>query len=68
MTDLERKQDRSPVPADWTYAPAPESREIVRLRLENYSVPEISRKVGRSEHRVRKLLDRVAELWERLNS
>jgi len=43
-------------------------REIVRLRLENYSVPEISRKVGRSEHRVRKLLDRVADLWQRLNS
>ena len=32
MTELERKQDRAPIPADWTYAPAPESREIVRLR------------------------------------
>ncbi len=31
MTDLERKGDRSPVPADWTYAPAPESREIVSI-------------------------------------
>ncbi len=31
MTDLERKHDRAPVPRDWTYAPAPESREIVRL-------------------------------------
>ncbi|HET7044680.1 MAG TPA: aldehyde dehydrogenase family protein [Gaiellaceae bacterium] len=31
MTDLDRRQDRSPVPIDWTYAPAPESREIVRL-------------------------------------
>ena len=32
MTELERKQDRAPIPADWAYAPAPESREIVRLR------------------------------------
>ena len=32
MTDIERKQDRSPVPAEWTYAPAPESRDIVSLR------------------------------------
>ncbi len=32
MTDLDRKQDRAPVPKDWTYAPAPESRDIVRLR------------------------------------
>ena len=32
MTDVERKQDRSPVPAEWTYAPAPESRDIVSLR------------------------------------
>ncbi len=32
MTGIEKKQDRSPVPADWTYAPAPESREIVSLR------------------------------------
>ncbi|MGH3053230.1 MAG: hypothetical protein ACRDM8_09790, partial [Gaiellaceae bacterium] len=31
MTDLERKQDRSPVPSAFEYAPAPESREIVRL-------------------------------------
>jgi len=31
LTDLERKGDRSPVPADWTYAPAPESREIVSI-------------------------------------
>ena len=28
---LDRKQDRAPVPKDWTYAPAPESRDIVRL-------------------------------------
>jgi aldehyde dehydrogenase (NAD+) len=32
VTELERKQDRAPIPADWTYAPAPESRDIVRLR------------------------------------
>ena len=31
MTDLDRKQDRAPVPTDWTYAPAPESRDIVKL-------------------------------------
>jgi len=32
LTDLDRKQDRAPVPKDWTYAPAPESRDIVQLR------------------------------------
>src|ERR1051325_7455573 len=32
MTDVARRQDRAPVPADWTYAPAPESTEIVKLR------------------------------------
>jgi aldehyde dehydrogenase (NAD+) len=32
VTELERKQDRAPIPADWTYASAPESREIVELR------------------------------------
>ena len=32
MTELDRKQDRSPVPQDWAYAPAPESRDIVALR------------------------------------
>jgi aldehyde dehydrogenase (NAD+) len=32
LTDLDRKQDRAPVPTDWTYAPAPESRDIVKLR------------------------------------
>ena len=31
MTDLERKQ-RLPVPSEWTYAPAPESRDVVQLR------------------------------------
>jgi aldehyde dehydrogenase (NAD+) len=32
VSELERKQDRAPVPADWTYAPAPESTDIVTLR------------------------------------
>ncbi len=32
MTDIEQKRDRAPVPKDWAYAPAPESRDIVRLR------------------------------------
>jgi aldehyde dehydrogenase (NAD+) len=31
MSEVERKQDRTPVPADWTYAPAPESRDIVTI-------------------------------------
>ena len=31
MTDLERRQDRAPVPSGWDYAPAPESRDIVTL-------------------------------------
>jgi aldehyde dehydrogenase (NAD+) len=30
-SDIDRKQDRSPVPTGWTYAPAPESRDIVHL-------------------------------------
>jgi aldehyde dehydrogenase (NAD+) len=32
MTDLQKRSDRSPVPADWTYAPAPESTDIVKLQ------------------------------------
>ncbi|HVU76296.1 MAG TPA: aldehyde dehydrogenase family protein [Gaiellaceae bacterium] len=32
MTDLQKTGERAPVPADWTYAPAPESTDIVRLR------------------------------------
>ena len=32
MTDVEKRQDRSPVPQDWTYAPAPESTDIVKLQ------------------------------------
>jgi acyl-CoA reductase-like NAD-dependent aldehyde dehydrogenase len=31
MSELERRQDRAPVPSDWTYAPAPESRDIVHV-------------------------------------
>ncbi|HYY34522.1 MAG TPA: aldehyde dehydrogenase family protein [Gaiellaceae bacterium] len=31
MAELERRQDRSPVPSAFEYAPAPESRDIVRL-------------------------------------
>jgi aldehyde dehydrogenase (NAD+) len=32
LTELERKQDRAPIPSGWEYASAPESREIVELR------------------------------------
>jgi aldehyde dehydrogenase (NAD+) len=32
LTELERKHDRAPVPKEWTYAPAPESRDIVSLQ------------------------------------
>jgi aldehyde dehydrogenase (NAD+) len=32
LTDLERKQERAPVPKGWTYAPAPEARDVVSLR------------------------------------
>jgi aldehyde dehydrogenase (NAD+) len=32
LTDIEKKQDRAPVPKEWTYAPAPESRDVVRLQ------------------------------------
>ncbi|MFL5933506.1 MAG: aldehyde dehydrogenase family protein, partial [Gaiellaceae bacterium] len=32
MTELERKQDRAPIPAEWAYASAPESRDIVTVR------------------------------------
>jgi aldehyde dehydrogenase (NAD+) len=32
LTELDKKQDRAPVPTDWTYAPAPESRDVVKLR------------------------------------
>jgi aldehyde dehydrogenase (NAD+) len=32
MTDVEKRQDRSPVPQGWTYAPAPESTDIVKLQ------------------------------------
>ncbi|MFL5968071.1 MAG: aldehyde dehydrogenase family protein, partial [Gaiellaceae bacterium] len=32
MTELERKQDRAPVPSEWTYASAPEARDVVTLQ------------------------------------
>src|SRR5471030_3203682 len=32
MTEVEKRQDRSPVPTGWTYAPAPESTDVVKLR------------------------------------
>jgi len=32
LTELDRKQDRAPVPKEWTYAPAPESRDVVKLQ------------------------------------
>jgi len=32
LTEIQPKQDRAPVPKDWTYAPAPESRDVVKLR------------------------------------
>ncbi|HET8892480.1 MAG TPA: aldehyde dehydrogenase family protein [Gaiellaceae bacterium] len=32
MAELDRKKDRAPVPKDWAYAPAPESRDIVHLQ------------------------------------
>ena len=31
MTELERKKNRTPVPKEWAYAPAPESRDVVTL-------------------------------------
>jgi aldehyde dehydrogenase (NAD+) len=32
MSELERKRGGAPVPVEWTYAPAPESRDIVTLQ------------------------------------
>jgi aldehyde dehydrogenase (NAD+) len=32
MAEISKRGDRSPVPAEWTYAPAPESRDIVQLQ------------------------------------
>ncbi|HEY1365698.1 MAG TPA: aldehyde dehydrogenase family protein [Gaiellaceae bacterium] len=31
MAELEKRRDRAPVPSDWTYAPAPEARDIVSI-------------------------------------
>jgi aldehyde dehydrogenase (NAD+) len=32
MTEVARRGDRSPVPSEWAYAPAPESRDIVSVQ------------------------------------
>jgi aldehyde dehydrogenase (NAD+) len=32
LTELERTRAGAPAPTDWTYAPAPESRDVVQLR------------------------------------
>jgi aldehyde dehydrogenase (NAD+) len=32
VSELDRKQDRAPIPSGWEYATAPESREIVEIR------------------------------------
>jgi aldehyde dehydrogenase (NAD+) len=32
MAEVEKRGERTLVPTEWTYAPAPESTEIVRLR------------------------------------
>ena len=37
MAEVEKRQDRSPVPSAFEYATAPESRDIVRLE-ERYGV------------------------------
>jgi aldehyde dehydrogenase (NAD+) len=31
VADVERRQERTPVPSEWTYAPAPEARDIVSV-------------------------------------
>jgi RNA polymerase sigma-70 factor (ECF subfamily) len=41
-------------------------RRIVTLALEDHSVPEISRLVGRSEYLVRKVIHQIRGRWERL--
>src|SRR4051794_29816969 len=37
MTEVSKRGERAPVPTGWTYAPAPESRDIVQLR-ERYGI------------------------------
>jgi aldehyde dehydrogenase (NAD+) len=37
MTELSKRRENAPVPHEWTYAAAPESREIVQLR-ERYGI------------------------------
>jgi RNA polymerase sigma-70 factor (ECF subfamily) len=41
-------------------------QRIVSLALEGFSVPEISRDVGRSEYLVRKVIGQIRSRWERL--
>jgi RNA polymerase sigma-70 factor (ECF subfamily) len=41
-------------------------QRVVSLALEDHTVPEISRIVGRSEYLVRKVLNQVRSRWERL--
>jgi RNA polymerase sigma-70 factor (ECF subfamily) len=41
-------------------------QRIVSLVLEGYTVPEISRTVGRSEYLVRKVVSQIRSRWERL--
>jgi RNA polymerase sigma-70 factor (ECF subfamily) len=41
-------------------------RRIVTLALDDHSIPEISRIVGRSEYLVRKVIQQIRQRWERL--
>jgi len=31
LTELDRKKEQTPVPKEWAYAPAPESRDVVSI-------------------------------------
>lgn len=42
----------------------PHQIEIVRLRMHGYEMTEIAEQVGRSERTVRRLLDKVRDLWQ----
>lgn len=42
-------------------------REVVRQTLDGRSVAEISSAVGRSEYRVRKVMNQVRQRWERMS-
>ncbi|MFO0845853.1 MAG: ECF-type sigma factor [Gemmataceae bacterium] len=43
-------------------------REVVRLVLEGFSVPEIHTRTQRSEYTIRKVIDKVRARWERLDA